>query len=61
MVQLEPGQEVAPGLFESELHHLVAHEWACSADDVLWRRTKCGLHMSAVQRERVAQVMAAMQ
>jgi glycerol-3-phosphate dehydrogenase len=49
------GAEVAPGLYEAELIHLHDHEWACSADDVLWRRTKLGLHYSAAQREQVAQ------
>jgi glycerol-3-phosphate dehydrogenase len=48
------GAEVAPGLFEAELHHLHAHEWARSADDVLWRRSKLGLHMNAAQRAAVA-------
>jgi len=45
---------VAPGLFEAELNYLHKHEWARTADDVLWRRTKLGLHMSAADRERVA-------
>jgi glycerol-3-phosphate dehydrogenase len=48
------GEEVAPGLFEAELNYLHRHEWARTADDVLWRRTKLGLHMSAPDRERVA-------
>ena len=48
------GNEVAPGLFEAELHYLGRQEWACSADDVLWRRSKLGLHYSAAQRESVA-------
>ena len=48
------GAEVAPGLFEAELHHLRSDEWACSADDVLWRRSKLGLHFSAAEREAVA-------
>lgn len=48
------GLEVAPGLFESELNYLHDHEWARSADDVLWRRTKLGLHFSATQRAAVA-------
>jgi glycerol-3-phosphate dehydrogenase len=48
------GREVANGLFESELHYLHDHEWAQSADDVLWRRTKLGLHMNAAQRDTVA-------
>jgi glycerol-3-phosphate dehydrogenase len=49
------GKEVAPGLYESELHYLHRHEWARTADDVLWRRTKLGLHLDPAGRERVAQ------
>jgi len=49
-----PGAEVAPGLFECELHYLHDHEWARSADDVLWRRSKLGLHYSAQERVAVA-------
>ena len=49
------GPEVAPGLHEAELHFLHRHEWARNADDVLWRRTKLGLHFDAAQREAVAQ------
>jgi glycerol-3-phosphate dehydrogenase len=47
------GSEVAPGLFEAELHYLHRHEWARCADDVLWRRTKLGLHLSTDQRAAV--------
>ena len=49
-----PGVEVAPGLFEFELRYLHDHEWARSADDVLWRRSKLGLHFSAEERAAVA-------
>ena len=48
------GAEVAPGLHEAELHYLHEHEWARSADDVLWRRSKLGLHMNDAQRRAVA-------
>jgi len=48
------GAEVAPGLFESELRHLADHEWARDAEDVLWRRSKLGLHYTAAQRAAVA-------
>lgn len=51
---LDLGQEVAPGLHEAELQHLRQHEFARRADDVLWRRTKLGLHLSAPEREHVA-------
>ena len=54
-----PGAEVAPGLFECELKYLHDHEWARSADDVLWRRSKLGLHYSAEQRAAVAAWCAA--
>lgn len=47
------GREIAPGLFEAELRYLVGHEWARTADDVLWRRTKVGLRASATQRAAV--------
>jgi glycerol-3-phosphate dehydrogenase len=39
------GVEVAPGLYEAELRYLVQQEWAACAADVLWRRTKLGLHL----------------
>jgi glycerol-3-phosphate dehydrogenase len=48
------GDEVAPGVHEAELRHLVRHEWARSADDVLWRRSKLGLHLTSDQRQAVA-------
>lgn len=47
------GDEVAPGLFEGELRYLHDHEWARCADDVLWRRSKLGLHLGAAQRGAV--------
>jgi len=53
LLALPPGAEVAPGLHESELHWLHREEWARCADDVLWRRTKLGLHFTAAQRGAV--------
>ena len=49
----ELGVEVAAGLFEAELNYLHTHEWARTADDVLWRRTKLGLHLNAAARRAV--------
>jgi len=48
------GAEVVPGLHEGELRYLCEEEWAQSADDVLWRRSKLGLHLDAAQRRRIA-------
>ena len=47
------GCEVAPGLYAAELRYLRAMEWAQTADDILWRRSKLGLHYSAAQRAAV--------
>jgi glycerol-3-phosphate dehydrogenase len=38
------GKFIGP-LSESELQYLIDNEWVTSADDVLWRRSKLGLHM----------------
>lgn len=51
------GEHYGAGLTERELAYFVEREWARTADDVLWRRTKCALHMSVAERDRVAQVM----
>ncbi|SDW70028.1 homodimeric glycerol 3-phosphate dehydrogenase (quinone) [Variovorax sp. YR634] len=48
------GDEVAPGLYERELRFLQDREWAVSAEDVLWRRSKLGLHYTPEEREQVA-------
>jgi glycerol-3-phosphate dehydrogenase len=48
------GAQVAPGLYEAELNYLHDHEWAHTADDVLWRRSKLGLHLSIAERAAVA-------
>ncbi|MEM5368169.1 glycerol-3-phosphate dehydrogenase [Paraburkholderia azotifigens] len=39
------GQQFAPGLYEAELRYLRETEWATTAHDVLWRRSKLGLHV----------------
>jgi len=41
------GSEVLPGLHELEIDYLRRQEWARSAQDILWRRTKLGLHLPA--------------
>ena len=53
------GHEVAPGVFEAELNHLVSREWAREPEDILWRRTKLGLVLSAGQRASIAAWMDA--
>ena len=51
------GEDFGAGLTEREVRYFVEQEWAQTAEDVLWRRTKTGLLMTPAQRERVAQVL----
>jgi glycerol-3-phosphate dehydrogenase len=37
-------------LCEREIEFFIREEWARTADDILWRRTKCGLHMDVAER-----------
>lgn len=48
------GAMLGGGLTEGEVVHLRDREWARTADDVLWRRTKVGLHLAPREREAVA-------
>lgn len=48
------GRDFGGGLTELEARHFMANEWAKSADDILWRRTKAGLFMTPAQREAFA-------
>jgi glycerol-3-phosphate dehydrogenase len=52
------GQHFGAGLTVAEVRYLMQHEWAETADDVLWRRSKLGLKMSADERSVFAQFMA---
>lgn len=40
------GHQFGATLAEAEVRYLIEHEWAKTADDVLWRRSKLGLHMT---------------
>ncbi len=47
------GRHFGAGLTEREIAWLVEQEWALTAEDVLWRRTRCGLHLDAAQADAV--------
>ena len=44
------GEHFGADLYAREVDYFVAHEWARTVEDVLWRRTKAGLHLSEAQR-----------
>jgi D-erythritol 1-phosphate dehydrogenase len=51
------GEDFGAELTEREIRYLQRDEWAVTADDVLWRRTKCGLAMTGAARARVAEFL----
>jgi glycerol-3-phosphate dehydrogenase len=47
------GSEVLPGLHEREIAYLRREEWAMTAEDILFRRSKLGLHLPTDAGERL--------
>lgn len=41
------GERLGDGLYEAEVEYLQRHEWAVTAEDILWRRSRLGLHAGA--------------
>jgi len=52
-----PGPAIVADLHAAELAYLRREEWAESAEDVLWRRSKLGLRFDAGARDRLARLM----
>jgi len=52
------GPMLGADLTAAEVRYLMQQEWAQTADDVLWRRSKLGLRVSPMERERLAEFMA---
>jgi glycerol-3-phosphate dehydrogenase len=52
------GADFGAALTAREIDYLGTEEWARTPEDVLWRRTKCGLHMDEAGRQAVAGYMA---
>lgn len=53
------GEHFLGNLYEREVRYLVSHEWAITADDILWRRTKQGLYASPLQVEALENWLSA--
>lgn len=48
------GQSFGADLYEAEVRYLVKAEWATTAEDILWRRSKLGLRVSAADAARLS-------
>ncbi len=54
------GECYGADLTEAELRHLMHREYARTAEDVLWRRSKLGLRFDRDQTQRLSEAMAAL-
>ena len=54
------GRHFGAGLYALEVNYMVDHEWACSADDILWRRSKLGLSISVDQTTELEDYLLAL-
>ena len=53
------GPEIVPGLYAAEADYLMTQEWAHTAADILWRRSKLGLHVPEGSEQVLGEWMAA--
>ena len=53
--QEELGRHFGANLYEAEVRYLLDKEWARTAEDILWRRTRLGLHLSKQQLTQLQQ------
>ncbi|MDF1796772.1 MAG: glycerol-3-phosphate dehydrogenase [Coxiellaceae bacterium] len=51
------GQHFGGNLYQAEVEYLRHNEWAYSADDILWRRTKLGLALNKQQQHTLQQYL----
>jgi glycerol-3-phosphate dehydrogenase len=51
------GEHYGGGLTEREVRYFLEQEWAHSAEDVLWRRTKAGLSLDDGQKARLERMI----
>src|SRR5690606_30673555 len=52
------GRDFGATLSEAEVRWLIAREFACTAEDIVWRRSKLGLRLDAGQIGELADYMA---
>ena len=53
------GRAFGAGLSEAEVTYLQTREWAQTAEDILWRRSKLGLHMSDAEQAALREYLGA--
>lgn len=51
------GEYLGDGIYENEIKYLVHAEWAETLEDVLWRRSKLGLHVSEETEKKLKKLL----
>jgi len=51
------GEDLGENMYEAEIAYLVNAEWALTSEDILWRRSKLGLHLSAETQENIERAL----
>ncbi|SDN65947.1 glycerol-3-phosphate dehydrogenase [Pseudomonas jinjuensis] len=54
------GEHFGASLHAREVDYLCQQEWACEAEDILWRRTKLGLFLSSQEQEHLRAYLQSM-
>jgi glycerol-3-phosphate dehydrogenase len=52
------GYHFGEGLYQREVDYLTKHEWAVTAEDILWRRTKLGLSLTKQEQLALVEYLA---
>lgn len=47
------GEHIGGGLYTREVDYLCSEEWATTAHDILWRRSKLGLFITPAEQENL--------
>lgn len=55
------GDYLGENVYEAEIRYLVAQEWAQTLDDILWRRSKLGLHISEDTQKKIKRLLKKIQ
>ncbi len=51
------GENLGDNIYETEITYLINVEWALTLEDILWRRSKLGLHVSEETQKNIKRVL----
>ncbi len=54
------GADYGNSVYEAELRYLIRHEFALTPEDILWRRSKLGLHISTRTKDNIEKAFPAL-